>query len=79
MEIKNDILVEQVGLEQLCHAISANHVGPFPLLNRYKYSLTITDITSKHMTLYPQKEVAANETLIKLTPRTTRIIVNHKL
>ena len=36
-------------LEQPGHAISADHVGPFPPSNGYKYILTITDITSKHI------------------------------
>ena len=51
---------------ELGHAISADHVGPLPLLNGYKCILTITDITSKHMALYPQKEINVNETLIKV-------------
>ena len=40
-------------LEQPGHAFSADHVGPFPPSNGYKYILTIMDITSKHMALYP--------------------------
>ena len=50
-------------LEQPGHVISADHVGPFPPSNEYKYILTITDITSKHMMLYLQKETTASETL----------------
>ena len=53
-------------LEQPGHAISADHVGPFSPSNGYKYILTITDITSKHIALYPQKEITASETLLQL-------------
>ena len=53
-------------LEQPGHSIAVDHVGPLPPSNGYKYILTITDITSKHLALFPQREVAASETLSKL-------------
>ena len=53
-------------LEQPGHSIAVDHVGPLPPSNGYKYILTIMDITSKHLALFPQREVTASETLSKL-------------